>query len=161
MKVFPGDALAFNLGHSYSAPQSLTAIFSASHFPLSAPLTSLARTSIYGWGLCFLLPMGCVIILPLPLNAPCWVRDFFHICSTPLAGMKGDSSSPSRGRDELHPAERGDEDEASPLSSSFSFRLWPSRLSHFSPSLPASPLFFTRFAVIDDHDALLLDSLLT
>lgn len=124
MKVFPGDALAFNLGHSYSALQSLTAIFSASHFTSSAPLSSLARISVLfisGRGLCFLPPIGRYITLSLPLTTFCWVHHFTHICSTWLAGMKGDSPSPSWGRDERHPAERGIEDEVGKRSGSFAY----------------------------------------
>lgn len=115
MKVFPGDAPAFNLGHSYSALQSLTAIFSASHFASSARLGSLARISVLfisERGLCFLLLLiGRYITPPLPLTT-------FGGCAASLAfvqhgwpGMKGDSPSPSWGQDEMHPAERGNEDE--------------------------------------------------
>lgn len=191
MKVFPGDALAFNLGHSYSALQSLTAIFSASHFTSSAPLSSLARISVLfisGWGFCFLLPMGRYITPPLPSHHLCWVRNFTHVCSTWLAGMKGDSPSPSWGQDELHPAERGNGDEVGKRSGSFAyfphfhcplsirsspplflllllrqtltFPLCPTSL-HLLPFLPPPPPFFSHFAMIDDHDVLVLDSLLT
>lgn len=114
------------------------------------------------------------------------MRDFTRICLTWLAGMKGDSPSPSWDQDELRPAEQGNEDEVGKRSGSFVYfpyfhcplsmhssippptpfllllqDLDLASLSHFSPSHPSAPPFFFHFAMIDDHDALLLDSLLT
>lgn len=79
MKVFPCDARAFNLGHSYSALQSLTAIFSASHSTSSAPPRSLAGISVLFISVCessvFVLPIGRYVTLLIkapPSNYLCW-----------------------------------------------------------------------------------------
>lgn len=168
MKVFPGEALAFNLGHSYSALQSLTAIFSASHFTSSAPLSSLARISIlfiseartlfsasYGT----LHPPRPSLQLPL-LGAPLHTRLFNMVgwherrLSTAILGGPGMSCIP---QSEGTRAGVGEKiwvvrllfslplstfpSAHRPLfSSSTSFRPWPS-LSVPLPFLPPSPAF--------------------
>ena len=134
---FHTDTLAFNLAHSYSAFFLLTAIFSPSHL-------SLSTFSLFHQRLSFL--------------------------SHFLRHLRGIKRNGERGRGQpIHSHSRSLLSRSSVhfrsrllLSSS---RPWPILLSPtlcpLLPLLSLTPLLSSHFGMIDDHDALLLGSLLT